>query len=542
MLKFGMRGAGFGARRCGAFDPIIERNMTHTHAAGNDGATWNSGTTTVTSNLTYVNETPSSVTEIALVFSGWKHTLNAADTLSAANYSPSWSVEYPIGQAVQNGVAPTVTPGANVVTAYLTLTTPIPAGASFKIALSVTPSASNVVPLARDSVNTFFRAAGIITHLRRSQHAKVCFGFIGDSIFTNNGLPPTAAAAGIAPSVHCSIIGSTLFQNMNQMTRRWDLFQKLGVTHVVSNYLTNDHGAGRSLATLKSDLETLAASAKAAGFKFVQTTDTPKAVDQADTTITSLTQTGGVATAVLAETNNLAVGQLLTISGATQTEYNGLIKIETLDTPSNTITFKVDPAAVSPATGSPILNHFRGYASQQVPSGNYSNGIWASMNDWIRTNPGSVSDYVELADPLCVAHNDSRWIVGRAASGGLLFDPQPLLTVQSVQLTTRFTVVDPADGTTFGAQWPTNASLIWLSGPNQGKRATPNGSSGRQIFLPAAPASAVQVGDTLAVRNDNTIMASYGDGTHPTIAFTWGGGLIMQAALAAKFAAIKAAS
>ncbi|MCK9622201.1 MAG: hypothetical protein M0R47_16895 [Methylobacter sp.] len=76
--------------------------------------------------------------------------------------------------------------------------------------------------------------------------------------------------------------------------------------------------------------------------------------------ITSLTQTGGLATAVcsaalgMALTSTSGMTRKLTISGATQAGYN--IEADCTITATDTFTFAVDSGTVSPATGSPMMN------------------------------------------------------------------------------------------------------------------------------------------------------------------------------------------
>jgi len=66
-------------------------------------------------------------------------------------------------------------------------------------------------------------------------------------------------------------------------------------------------------------------------------------------TVSSLTQSAGTATFVATSAHNAATGDIVIISGATQTGYNGAFGITV--TNATTFTFSVDPATVSPATG-----------------------------------------------------------------------------------------------------------------------------------------------------------------------------------------------
>jgi uncharacterized phage protein gp47/JayE len=67
-------------------------------------------------------------------------------------------------------------------------------------------------------------------------------------------------------------------------------------------------------------------------------------------TLSSLTQAAGVATATTPSIHNYAPGLPVTIAGANETEYNGLVTILTVPT-TTTFTYSVDSGAASPATG-----------------------------------------------------------------------------------------------------------------------------------------------------------------------------------------------
>lgn len=73
------------------------------------------------------------------------------------------------------------------------------------------------------------------------------------------------------------------------------------------------------------------------------------AVQRIKPTISSITQTGGIATATTSAAHNLLTADIVTISGAAQSAYNisGAITV----TGTTTFTFPVDASTVSPATG-----------------------------------------------------------------------------------------------------------------------------------------------------------------------------------------------
>ena len=83
---------------------------------------------------------------------------------------------------------------------------------------------------------------------------------------------------------------------------------------------------------------------------FVTGTTTGTVADSLGTvSITSITQTGGIATATVASTASLLSGQNLIISGATPSAYNGLVNIVVAS--GTTFTYSVPGGTTSPATG-----------------------------------------------------------------------------------------------------------------------------------------------------------------------------------------------
>lgn len=87
---------------------------------------------------------------------------------------------------------------------------------------------------------------------------------------------------------------------------------------------------------------------------------------QSPQTLTSLTQSGGTATAVKTA-HGFADGDPVLIAGADQSGYNGLVNITYVD--ANTFTYSVDSATVTPATGTITAT---GYDESYFPAVNYA--------------------------------------------------------------------------------------------------------------------------------------------------------------------------
>lgn len=88
---------------------------------------------------------------------------------------------------------------------------------------------------------------------------------------------------------------------------------------------------------------------------------------QAQTTAAiTITRTGSVATATL-NAHGLTNGAQVTVSGATQTEYNGTFTISNVTT--NTFDYTVTGSPVTPATGSPVLQRSTTYVPNSLVAG-----------------------------------------------------------------------------------------------------------------------------------------------------------------------------
>jgi uncharacterized phage protein gp47/JayE len=70
-----------------------------------------------------------------------------------------------------------------------------------------------------------------------------------------------------------------------------------------------------------------------------------------DQNITSLTRSGSLVQAIVAEPHSLATGMTVTISGATETDYNGTYVVTLVD--DVTFNYTITGTPSSPATGSP---------------------------------------------------------------------------------------------------------------------------------------------------------------------------------------------
>lgn len=111
--------------------------------------------------------------------------------------------------------------------------------------------------------------------------------------------------------------------------------------------------AGR-VALTGTDGSTLLAGSEISTGQVTFTLDNTASVITQSLILTSLTRSGSTAIAETASDHQLASGMTLTVSGASQTEYNGSVVITV--TAANEFTYSITGTPVTPATGSPIIS------------------------------------------------------------------------------------------------------------------------------------------------------------------------------------------
>jgi len=294
---------------------IVVRNIaSNTRAPGaNGGAASNGVDTTANSRTSQVNESGKALTNLALVYSGWRTRASAPSETDLPNdYTVTASIEYPSGTFTQvtwsGTTSKVITAGSNIVSDYMAVA--IPAGARFWVRSFVSVTAGGVWPTSGTmhsgspglelyqtgtglsdmtmggtivGTSQGFRASGFLS--RGTGFKKVSLGVFGDSIASGSGdgVYDTnsntswigRAASGNCPILTTAIVGVTLADNVLNLTRRLDLFQKCGITHVLCAWGANDV-AVRTAPQIQADLTTLYNAIIAAGMKPVQTTTTPK--------------------------------------------------------------------------------------------------------------------------------------------------------------------------------------------------------------------------------------------------------------------------
>ncbi|WP_144340224.1 hypothetical protein [Sinorhizobium sp. BJ1] len=451
---------------------------------------------------------------VSVVLQGWTLRTTEGTTDTGNDFTVTGSIEYPVGTIIATIPETVVTSGANVEGAEFELPTEIPTNGTWRINLASTvPNGQKYI------VNLGF--AGVRVHTaNRAALKKLALYAVGDSIMTNNNGAAYNAANTRCPCYQASISGARAsFYGANSaqfFQRQADLAGKLGITHFLSNFGTNDFGALSTVADIQGYLLNMKAAASAKGVKFAQATMCPRTSKLAAVTPTSVTSSGNNIICAVADPALFVVGKPYTIAGATQTEYNGSKICVAKD--ATTVTFLFQGSGTSPATGTITINPWKDTSSAEwmtawsgnsaafQPGGDSPRGLF---NAWVRS--GAVDDYVEWADACEPSRDSGRWLV--AGENANLPDVQ-LITVSSVISTSRFN-----SNYSRGTSTIPNGFLQAITGNNAGHVRSGNGNTNGDVTASSAWTNTQTIGDTLYAIPGVSYMSD--DGTHPRVS---GGG------------------
>lgn len=499
----------------GAAPAVVDRLATINYGPGySTGAALPTGDGTLKSfQGDFINNSGAPLHTIGVVLQGWS--LSTSGTLTAgADLSTSGTIEFPAGTQVGTVSAFTNVAGSNTRSADVTLSSDVPAGSSFRVKLSATPT-NGVTYIA----NLGF--AGVVNKALNTTMKKLAIAGFGDSLMTNNSGPLFNAAGGRC-GAYLNSIGGTTAQSYGasgaaNFLKQADLAAKLGCTHVMSNFGTNDAGAGTSNATLQGYLTAMRDAVRAKGVKFAQCTMLPRTLQANAQLITSFVATGTTATIVVPDATRFIVGRSYIGSGANEAAFNTIFFCTAINSGTNTLTM-LFPGGTTTATGGPALN-------SQTPSAelsfmqpfatyyNFGTGVGRTdFNTWVRS--GVFDDYFEWADACEHARDDGRWRVH--GDDSLLAETQ-LVTVSSVISTSRFN-----SNYSRGNNTVANGFVQALTGANIGQFNLGNGNTAGDITCSAAWGQTQQIGDQYWVWPGSSYMSD--DGTHPRVAVGGQGG------------------
>lgn len=512
-----MRGLGLGLglrrRSSGAApDPVIKMLAHRVYGPGyNSGAAplVGDGSAKTFANLTLANESGAAISKCSIVSQGWTlRTTGFTDT--GNNFNTTWTVEYPVGTTVGTIAFDTVS-GFNSESAELTLSTPIPVGATFGV------RGSSTVPNGQNYISNL-GFAGLRNHAKKSLLKKLAIAAFGDSIQTNNSGSFYVSAAGKCPVYLNSITGTTAATYAAsagaQFVRQADLVEKLGITDVVCNFGTNDYGASTSVATLQGYITTLRDMVRAKGAKYNHQTMLPRGKTATTTPVTasSVTSTGNTINMVVPDASKFVVGIPFTIAGATQSEYNGTKMCTAVNTGTNTVSFLFVGSGTTPATGTitviPWKMGMAGTGFWEAYSAKFNAGAGSDrglFNAWVRG--GNVDGYIDWADACEPSRDSGRF---KVAGEGSLMPTTQTITVSSVTSTSRFNSdYDRGTGTI------ANGLVQAKTGGNIGVLKTGSNNTNGDITLTAAWSVTQQVGDQYIAMPGTAVFSD--DWTHPRV-------------------------
>ncbi|KQQ46538.1 hypothetical protein ASF69_04740 [Rhizobium sp. Leaf311] len=478
----------------------------------------NDGTEKTFTTPSYANESGAPITVCSVAFQGWVlRTTGTADT--SAPYAVAGNIEYPVGTVVGSYTA-TVSPGQATASAEVTLSTPIPAGASFRVTGAATPA--NGATYVTQSLGF----AGLRTHAVASTLRKIALAWFGDSISTNNNGAAYNAALGRCPVYLASISGttaSTYAANSGlNFQKQIALCQLLGITDIATNYGTNDFGAGATFAELQGYVTTFRDMTRAIGCKYNHATMTPRTVQKAAVSISNLVSSGFFATATVPDATLFDVGQPIVVAGATQTEYNGSGLIVTaVNTGANTITYLFPGSATTPATGTITARSWKATSSAKwmdPASSKYAAGAGSDrglFNAWVRS--GALDGFIDWGDALEPTRDSGRFAVAGEKSALPVIQ---LVTVSSVISSSRFN-----SNYTGGSSTVANGFVQPLSGANQGVQRNGNGNTNGDITVSSAFPNTQVVGDQYYVVPGVSYISD--DNLHPRVSSGGKGGQVL---------------
>lgn len=300
----------------GPIAPNIMRNIASACRApgfGTGSALTNGTVTEQNCRSQHYNECGGTVRLAQIQWSNWF--TNATSEQDANNaITIEGSLEYPVGVynriTFDNGnTQKVVANGVNILSDTIPLLQWIPKDVPFWVwTWVIVPSGSKWPTLGMSSGDTGESGIGLgskvmtggitgsATNLLRPSSINSCGvgfrkcspGFFGDSIAagsidtgfgTRGGIGFIGrSCSGTVPSVVAAVGGTTIHASVGagKFTRRLDMFQKAGCTHVITNHGVNDLGIPNTAAQLIADHVTISNLVVATGMKYVLCTITPQ--------------------------------------------------------------------------------------------------------------------------------------------------------------------------------------------------------------------------------------------------------------------------
>ena len=498
------------------------------HSQTNSTST-STGSATTTS-LTQVNESGAPMTKVSLAYIGWA--LQAAGIGIPGNDIPITGavIEYPSGTVVgtmaKNGATSWAIPNNSdvILTDQITLSAPIPAGASFVV------RSTDQVPNGQKRIHQG-GLAGVMTTAMSSALRNVRVFAIGDSIMTQDARGAVLlAAAGKCPVLQISIGGTKASSYVgNANDRLAKLAKDVGCTHSISNMGTNDHGASQTEATTAAALIDEKRAFEAQGLSHWWATTLAQqyfeplavvsaVVDNAAEPVLTITVTEATAARMEAETAYYLSGDT-----SPSTNLNGSWWMTKTGPTTWTAPARTDRAGLI-GTGSMSMAPSGGPYSSTValrPSGTGmtsptpATSIRANIN--ARGRAGEFGQVLEWADYFETARNSGINVTRQDQPNLYHADIAKYLVASGISSATRFSFSPSAFSNR--AQ---GGVVIFLTGAQRGRAAGASGSGSNDVSIYSGLTAAPAIGDQFVIIAGSGPWSN--DGIHPSLTANPGGG------------------
>lgn len=501
---------------------------TRTFGAGH-GQTTSTATSTgtaSTTSMTQVNESGAPLTTASFGYIGWALQANGIGVPGNDQPITSAVIEYPSGTVVgvmtKGGASSFTVPNDTdlMLTDGVVLTTPIPAGASFVIRTTVT------VPNGQKRLHQG-GFVGVMTTAMSDTLMPVRLFAIGDSIMTQDARGAVLlAASGRCPVLQISIGGTRASSYVGAANERMaKLAKDVGCTHSISNFGTNDFGAGQSEAQMASSLSALRAAYEGQGLQHWQATILPQSIMPTVTALSAVVDSAAEPSLTItvseADATRFEEAMALNVSGDTGTPtLNGNYWFTRVGPTSWTAPVpadRVDRVGTGDIAIKPPFNFSstkwqepRDYDWHSRPS--LSTSPRANINARIRA--GEFGGAVEWADAVESGRNTGKWRTREDQPDTYHLDNVTLQVIGGIANANRFSFAPNQSNNR--AQ---GGGVFILTGAQRGQYRSSSGSASNNVSLssnlPAVPA----VGDQFVMVSGSASPTS--DGVHPSLS---GGG------------------
>jgi hypothetical protein len=514
---------------------IASRTFGPGHGSTN-GMAVSTGTPTSYSR-TLVNESGAPITRSQLGFIGFaiKSAVNPPNTPLAipGNDTPlsAMTIEYPagttIGTFLKDGSGSFSMPSnSDLSKTDEVIHSAIPAGASYVVKYTASvPNGQNLL-----------EQAGFVGHMTTALSTDLkkvrCFA-TGDSIMTQDARGVVLlAGAGKCPVLQMSIGGTRGFDYVAVVARLAKLAKDAGCTHSITNFGTNDWGAGQTEAQVATTLTALKNGYEAEGLAHFWCTTLPQSsitpVPIVSAVVDSAPEPTLTVTIDPASMTRFEASTFYNIAGFTGgTGLNGVFYFN--KTSPTTLTAPV-PAALAGITGSGpgtigmIAFQYASTSFQIAPTPANALARYemptpatsARANINARGRSGEFGGCIEWADIVESDRNTNRWATRQNQPNTRYLDNVVISVASGLANANRFSFSPAQVANRF-----LGGRAVILTGAQRGQYRTASGNGTTDISLSSALPAVPAVGDTLVAASGSASPTA--DGVHPSLGGVTGG-------------------